>query len=372
MPEQDIVVIGASAGGVEALVELVGLLPGRLPAALFVVVHFPEQTTSALPFILDRAGPLPAAHPADGEAIWPGRIYVAPPSQHLVFEDGRIRLFFGPREHGFRPAIDPMFRSAAHTHGHRVIGVILSGTLYDGAAGMQAIKRHGGVALVQDPGEALFSGLPRSVIANDHIDYILPVSGIAGKITELVSEPGHRGGRMVKPQNEAALKPELAEEEASSNVVKKDVQAFQHGDESTPRTILSCPDCGGVLWEVHNGKLVRYECQIGHVYNEESLLTEQTHSLEGALWSAVRVLEQHAALTARLAMRAEEQGFVNSAGRFRQNSQESERNADLIRQIILEGSVFGMPLQDLEPGDPEAGNQAGATPSSAGSGPPAS
>jgi two-component system chemotaxis response regulator CheB len=197
------------------------------------------------------------------------------------------------------------------------------------------------------------------------------VSGIAGKILELVSQPVQRGGQTVQPEEEEELSPEQAEEEAESNVVKRDVQAFERGDESTPRTILSCPDCGGVLWEVHNGKLIRYECQIGHVYNEDSLLSEQNHSLEGALWSAVRALEQRAALTARLAMRSEQQGFHQSAGRFRQNSQEAERNADLIRQIILEGGVFGVPLQELEPDEPGAGDQAGAAPAGEGGGLPA-
>ena len=157
MSTRDIIVIGASAGGVEPLVELVRKLPADLPAAVFVVMHFPAQSPSAMPSILTRAGPLPATHARHGEAIRPGRIYVAVPDHHLIVHREVVHVVRGPQENHCRPAIDPLFRSAAVAHGPRVIGVILSGSLYDGTVGLLAVKRHGGVAIAQDPAEALFS-----------------------------------------------------------------------------------------------------------------------------------------------------------------------------------------------------------------------
>ena len=160
MPGHDIVVIGASAGGVEALSQLAHLLPGDFPGSIFVVLHLPAHGPSLMPQILTRRGKLPAAHPSDGEEILPGRIAIAPPDQNLLLEDGRMRLVRGPRENGHRPAVDPLFRSAALAYGRRVVGVVLSGTLDDGAAGLAAIKQRGGIAIVQDPSDAIYPGMP--------------------------------------------------------------------------------------------------------------------------------------------------------------------------------------------------------------------
>lgn len=181
----DIVVVGASAGGVETLIKLVKDLPADMPAALFVVLHVPAYGTSVLPDILGRRGPLPALHPADGQAIEPGRIYVAPPDRHLVLYQGRIRLTRGPHENGVRPAVDTLFRSAARAYGPRVVGVVLSGMLDDGTAGAQAIKMRGGQVIVQDPNEALFSGMPRHALEHAKTDFVLPVAQIAPALAHL-------------------------------------------------------------------------------------------------------------------------------------------------------------------------------------------
>lgn len=186
---RDRIVIGASAGGVEVLIRLVGSLPADLPAALFVVLHTPANHTSRLPQILARHGKLPAAHARDGEAIAPGRIYVAPPDEHLLAQDGSVRLSHGPRENHTRPAIDVLFRSAANAYGERVVGVVLSGTLWDGTAGLIAIKRQGGVAIVQDPEEAGFAAMPRNAISGDHPDWVLPLADIATTLVRLAREP---------------------------------------------------------------------------------------------------------------------------------------------------------------------------------------
>ena len=189
MPGRDIVVVGFSAGGMDPLMQLVAVLPPDFPASIFVVHHFPAQSVSALPSILNRAGPLHASQPPDGERIRPGRIYAARPNRHLLLWDGRIRLTIGPREHGHRPAIDPLFRSAARSYGPRVIGVILSGTLDDGTAGLLAVKGAGGVAVVQDPAQAAYPGMPASAIQHVPVDHVVLPSQLGTLVDRLVREP---------------------------------------------------------------------------------------------------------------------------------------------------------------------------------------
>src|SRR5579862_3126519 len=177
---RDIIVIGASAGGVDAIKNLVRGLSVDIGASFFVVHHFPPFQKSHLPEILSRAGPLPAHQATNGEAILPGRIYIAPPDRHLLIKDGHIELFHGPKENFTRPAVDPLFRSAADSYGPRVIGVILTGLLDDGTAGLIHIKNKGGLAVVQDPDDALFAGMPNSALKRDHVDYSVKLSEMAG------------------------------------------------------------------------------------------------------------------------------------------------------------------------------------------------
>ena len=185
-PGRDIVVVGASAGGVEALRTLVAGLPEGFPAALFIVLHVPP-TTSVLPAILTRAGKLPAAHARDGDAIEHGRIYVAPPNHHLLLKGDIVRVERGPRENGHRPAINPLFRTAAMRYRERVVGVILSGSLDDGIAGSVAVKRLGGAVLVQDPADALYPTMPKGAIEAGIANEVLPVAGIPSRLVELAT-----------------------------------------------------------------------------------------------------------------------------------------------------------------------------------------
>src|SRR4051812_8388035 len=189
MPEHDVVVIGASAGGVEALSRLVGMFPPDLPASVFVVLHVPAESTSVLPRILNRAGPLPVIHPISGQAFERGHIYVAPPDHHLLVKQGYCELTRGPRENGHRPAVDPLFRSAARVYGARVIGVILSGALDDGTAGMVAIQMRKGICVVQSPDDALYAGMPQSAIDNVKVDHVIPLAEMGNLLVELAHTP---------------------------------------------------------------------------------------------------------------------------------------------------------------------------------------
>lgn len=325
MPGHDIIVVGASAGGVEALSALARALPAELPASLFVVLHFPAASTSVLPRILSRAGPLPAAHAKDGEAIRPGRIYIAHPDHHLLIRDGVVRLGHGPKENNHRPAVDPLFRSAARFYGPRVVGVVLSGTLDDGTAGLAAIKQFGGTALVQDPAEAMYGGMPRSALENVDVDHVLPVGEIAQLLGTLAREPAPEG-RVGTVTEDMIKEDEMAE---------VDTAAFTDDERPGVPSAFSCPECSGVLWEMSNGEVVHFRCRVGHAYSAETLFSEQTDALEAALWMALRALEEKAELARRLLNRAEQRGFEHSATRARQQLAGAEQSAGLVRGILL-------------------------------------
>jgi two-component system chemotaxis response regulator CheB len=332
MSGHDIIVVGASAGGVETLCQLVSSLPPDLAAAVFIVLHIPVHGKSMLPTILNRAiakqhgelSSLQARHPTDGEVISPGRIYVAPSDKHLLIKDRCIHLARSARENSHRPAIDPLFRTAARSYGQRVVGVILSGLLDDGTAGLTTIKQRGGVAIAQDPEEALYSGMPTSAIENVDVDYILKVGDIAKTLTYLASQP------VVESK---APVPQLLEIEA--NIAHFDVDTMQKTNRPGKPSGFACPECSGVLWELQDGKVVRFRCRTGHAYSINSLLAEQTDALEVALWSALRALEEKAALTDRMAKRAQTNSQTISAQRFQTQAHDSQQSAVLVRQMLL-------------------------------------
>lgn len=317
----NIIVIGASAGGVEALVRLVQNLPRELAASVFVIVHLPSNIKSVLPDILSRCKSLPAKHPQDKEAIAPGQIYVAPSDHHLLIQPGIVRLLHGPRENGHRPAIDPLFRTASKAYGPGVIGVILSGTLDDGTAGLSAVKSRGGITLVQQPAEALFAGMPQSAIDHVEVDHILSIDEIAAILPKLVDEPV-KGDFMA------------TNEDLEAEFVKQDKLAREEGRKPGSPSTMTCPDCGGVLWELGDGGLLRFRCHVGHAYSVDSLLAEQADSVEVALWSALRSLEEKAALYRRLAAQADQQNRRISEQRFREQATEVEQQAHIISGLL--------------------------------------
>jgi two-component system chemotaxis response regulator CheB len=330
VPFRDIIVIGASAGGLEALTSLVSELPGTFPASLFVVMHFPPHGISYLPEILRRKGRLPASHPAHGSTFQSGEIYVAPPNRHMLLREHGVVLAAGPRKNGFRPAIDPLFLSAARTFGPRVVGVVLSGSLGDGSIGLQAVKAAGGIAVVQDPNEALFAEMPLNAIESLAVDYTLPVREIAALLVKLAVQPLDLHGEPSVSQT--------AQDQA--RLVHEEIGQFESGAGSAAATGLTCPECGGAIWELPEGNLIHYRCHIGHVFSAESFLAEQSAALETALWSAVRALEERASLLRRMARRFQQAGSRYSGDKFAEQSQEAEQNAEVIRQVLVNGKEF--------------------------------
>ena len=324
MPGRDLIVIGASAGGIEALLQLAESLPRDLPAAVLVVVHISPTHRSVLPRMLTDAGPLPATHAVDGEPVLPGHIYIAPPNRHLLLDDGKIRLSTGPLENGHRPAVDTLFRTAARAGGERVIGIVLSGSLDDGTAGLIAIHQRGGLCIVQDPDDAIVGDMPRHARDHVEVDHCLPVSGMAALLARLVSEP--LPGRTRAPS--AAL-----DREARIALGRDHEMLLPPGDPSA----FGCPTCGGVLWEVQENGLLRFRCRIGHAFSTDALQAEQQSALEGALWAALRALEEQASLTRRMGVRAHEQGHDKSAERYNARALSSEVQAKLVREALNRG-----------------------------------
>ena len=326
MPGHDIIVVGASAGGIEALSQLVANLPSELPAALFVVVHLSAHRKSLLPNILSRKGKLRATHAIDGEAIANGHIYVAPPDCHLLVKPGYIRLVRGPKENNCRPAVDPLFRTAARAYGNRAVGVILSGMLDDGTAGLMDVKHNGGVAIVQDPQEASFSGMPRSAIENVEVDYILPISSIASVLVQLADEPVKRATAM---PHESEIEPDIVE--LSGGALR------ERGKPWSPSN-FTCPECGGTLFQLQERDLLQYRCRVGHAFSSGTLMAHQSVVLEEALWAAIRSLEERGDLMHQMATKAREGNRLISAKRYEEMSLEALQRADLIVMFI--GHVF--------------------------------
>jgi two-component system chemotaxis response regulator CheB len=330
MTQRDIIVIGASAGGIQALTTLVAGLPRDFPASLLVVVHIPPYAISRLPEILSRSGPLPAAHARHGEAIEPGRIYIAPPDRHLLVRAGWIELSRGPRENHCRPAIDPLFRTAARVYGARVIGIILSGALYDGSMGLLAIKTRGGMAIVQDPQEAIVDSMPRRAIERVEAEHVLPVAEMAAALTDLIRQP-------VIAQGGTSMENAIDPEERLEAVIAEDFVEQASDGRIEETTIFTCPDCGGVLWQGAEGSVLRFRCHVGHAFAPEVLLSQKSEELETALWSSLRLLKEKATLTLQLANRTRTSGngkATQAAERIAEQAELDERHARVIQELL--------------------------------------
>lgn len=317
-PKRNIIVVGASAGGVDALCELTERLPKDLDASVFVVMHVGRE--SLLPEILSRCGNLPAVSAENNKRYQRGCVYVAPPHCHLSIKDHKTVLTRGPRENGHRPAADVLFRSAARAHREKVIGVVLTGGRDDGTAGLFAIKARGGVAIVQDPKEAMTRNMPQNALNMVDVDFCLPIRQIADVLVELVN------GKATDT-TESSNEGDKMEDHASA-----DRPTSQPPGEQMP---LSCPECNGPLYEVKEGELARFQCFVGHAFSPESLSEEHTEALERALWTAIRQLKERVMLHGELLKKKKRnKGEEELKKRLQESIATSEQDLKLLRDVL--------------------------------------
>jgi two-component system, chemotaxis family, protein-glutamate methylesterase/glutaminase len=331
MPNRALIVIGASAGGIEALQQLLKDLPADFAAAVLIVLHTSSQPSDILPAILQRSTRLPVSQPSDGEVIRRGSIYVAPPDFHMIVEGNLLKVVQGPKENLHRPAIDPLFRSAAAHWGRRAVGVVLTGLLDDGTSGLMVLRARGAVAIVQDPATAMFSAMPRNALEQVPDALVLPLSQIAPALEDLVQESLPAEDEEVthrKRQSDAQLEKEIEIAEFHMSKIE---------DENRPGhpSPFACPDCGGVLWEMEDQSFLRFRCRVGHAFTARHLGTEQRHAVETALWSALRALEESASLYRRMADRAVNEQRKNSSDAFANRAADITANARVLKDFLL-------------------------------------
>lgn len=322
---RDLVVVGASAGGVEALKTFVGGLPARLPATVLVALHLPADARSVLPEILQRRCSLQVVQAEDGLPLTPGQVVVAHPDAHLIVVDDRVVLGRGPRENGSRPSHDTMLRAAALARGPRVVGAVLTGLLDDGAAGMRVVERYGGACLVQDPDSADFPSMPQAVLRAVPGARALPLSSLAAEVVRLVEQKPDRA-------------PDVDEEQHLVDRAELDSAlgrrpSLPDGSPAGPPSPYGCPDCHGVLNTVPD-RILRFRCRTGHAWTAESLVAQQDADVEEALWTALRVLEERGEMSRKLAEQADEGRRQWSSEHFRRRAEEASRSADLLRAVL--------------------------------------
>ncbi len=323
---RDLILIGASAGGVRALRGLMATLPADLPASIVVVNHLSPGSPSLLPEILGGAGALVTKAAEDGERLDRSTVYVAPPDRHVLIEKGRLRLTRGPRENRVRPCIDTLFRSAAVDLGPRVIGIVLSGTLDDGTAGLWAVKDRGGLAIVQRPAEAEYPDMPQNALQNVQVDHVLSVAEMGAKLPDLVGE-------------QTPLPAPVPDRMAAETQMGLHGRALDNGvlnlGELSPN---ACPECHGSLVEIREGSIARYRCHTGHSYSLRTLLAETELAIERSLWSAVRAIEERSFLLRTMEGRAREEGDLEVGERLAAAADRDEENAQGVRALIVGSS----------------------------------
>lgn len=327
MANKDIIVIGASAGGIEALRLLARSLPKDFQAAIFIVLHMSADSPGILHEIIGYQAELPVVSACDWEEIRMGSIYVAPPDWHLILDpSGYTRLTKGPKENRFRPAVDPLFRSAARAFGPRVIGVVLSGGLDDGTAGLLAIKQRGGLAVVQDPNDALVPSMPLNAKKHVAVDYCLPLAEIAPLLVSLSAESAKEEGAYPVSED-LDIEVKIAKEDKAI-----DAGVMKLGGWSP----FTCPECHGTLLQMKEGNFLRFRCHTGHAFSVNSLLAELTESVEDTLWTAIRSVQESIMLMRHLAEHLSGNGEDATAELFLRKAQEAERRADLVRQAVMD------------------------------------
>lgn len=334
MAEKDIIVIGSSAGGVDALQRFCASLPADFPGSIFVAQHLSPSARSMLAPVLDRVSPLPVISPVDGQAIEPGHIYVGAPDHHILLRDGRVLMRRGPYENRTRPAVNALFRSAAVHYGSRVVGVVLTGLLDDGTEGLIAITAAGGTSVIQDPQEAQWPSMPQNALKRDHVTHVMRLDEIAPLLTRLVQEqasptiplpPEYEVEDRIAAQEFAVMEPEIVTPGQPSHI--------------------SCPDCGGVLNQVVAEEEFRFRCQVGHAFTPLGLAEAQSSELERALGVAVRTHRDRIRLFEQMADSARNRGLSHALLRWNAASSEASEMV-----VVLENAMAALrkPLGDGE------------------------
>ena len=326
MQKRNIIVIGASAGGFEAIKKFVAGFPADFQASIFIVWHIAPDVTGVLPQVLNRVGKIKAAHAADGERVMPNRIYVAPPDHHLLIEGEVVRVTKGPKENRFRPAVDPLFRSAAYSHGRRVIGVVLSGSLDDGTSGLWFIKHRGGVGVVQEPLDAEFPSMPRNALSQVAVDYKVPVAEMADLLVRLASEEIEISEASMEEDKQTEIEIKIALEDSA---FEKNIMEF---GELTPFT---CPDCHGVLVQLKDGERARFRCHTGHAFSADSLLATVTEDIEDSLYNAIRGIEESVMLLNHIGDHLANSNQLNLSALYFKKAYEAEQRIKNIRESVL-------------------------------------
>jgi len=318
-----IVVIGTSAGGPDALRRLLRRLPADFPAAILAVMHIGSHY-STLPRILQRDASMPVRHAEDGAPIEPGTVLLAPPDRHLMVEDGTTRLSSGPKENFSRPAIDPLFRTAALFYRENAIGLVLTGLLDDGTIGLQAIKAYGGIAMVQDPHEADEPAMPKSALEHVRVDACLPLDELADRLLELVrsAPPPVEAGRQVK-----------AIETQGWFDLRQNTDLTELGEIAVPSS-FTCPECSGSLWEVRDSNPPYFRCHTGHAYTAQGLNSAQDMAIEEAVWAAIRALHEKQMLLHRLAGQAASANRDAAVQEHVATAETVARHAEILRRVV--------------------------------------
>ena len=332
MVGHDIIVIGASAGGLKAVSTLLAALPTDLKASVFVVQHMAPSSPSLLAEILGSVSTLPVSQARDHQPVERGHVYVARPDYHLLLNPGYLRVVRGPQENRFRPAIDALFRSAARAYGPRVVAVVLTGYLDDGTVGLQAVKKLGGIAVVQDPKDAEQPGMPRNALRYVHCDYVLPLNEIPARLVNLVGEAILEKADRAIPRD-IQFESLIAEQQLNTEEFLENVEAIGK------RTTYTCPECGGSIWQIGAENLLRFRCHVGHSYTDLVFLAEQTQHVEDVLWATVRALEEKVTFVRQLATLLEKEHSHQAAQEHRAYADRVDGEVKIIRELILHGNA---------------------------------
>ncbi|HEX8342862.1 MAG TPA: chemotaxis protein CheB [Tepidisphaeraceae bacterium] len=328
-----VVAIGGSVGAIPVLRQILRELPVELPAAVVVVLHQHQNGPRILPAVLGDGAVLPIAYAEEGQSIEPGRVYLAPPDRHVLIEGRHLHVTAGPKENGHRPAIDPLFRTAAQAYGPTAVGGILSGDLDDGIVGLIHLHRAGGYAIVQDPQEAVAPSMPATAMAYAHVDAVLRAAEISRELVRHVRELWNKR-TAAEAKVIANPNPSLSSVGGPATQPVTTNEAEPPG----PPSAFTCPSCGGAIWEITEGGTARYRCHVGHSYGQDSFVAQQSDNVESALYAAMRLLRDQANLYRRVAGRAHAglNPLVSSSDAFRERAEQADQKAETLRKLLLE------------------------------------